>query len=82
LEVPNIHWFDSGVFSTTFWVFLASELYEDPTANSGLRYCPLVYKGFEDDATNVYERSPAIFLDRELRKLAIFVSTTASANYP
>jgi len=82
LQVPNSHWFDSDVFSVTFWLYLANEVYDDPTSSTGLRYCPIIYKGFENAGSNVYERAPAVFLDRELRKLAIFVSTTASGTFP
>jgi len=79
LTVPNSHWFDSDTFSLTFWIFLTSEIYEDPLSNAGLRYCPIIYKGIENDVEGTYERAPAIFIDRELRSLTVYVSTTSTA---
>ena len=54
----------------------------DPLTNAGLRYCPILYKGYEDAGAGTYERAPAIYLDRETRSLSVYISTTASSQYP
>jgi hypothetical protein len=76
-------------YGISFWVFLFNNELEgifeyfsktpDPLQTSGLRWCPLLYKGTEtqsDDKTIVH-RNPAIFLDREKRHLKVYFTTTA-----
>ena len=33
VQIPNSHWFNSGVFSLTFWVFLPDEIYDGRITN-------------------------------------------------
>ena len=46
-----------------------------------LRWCPILYKGYEDDQGTV-SRAPGLFYDRVDRYLRVFVTTSDTTDYP
>lgn len=79
ITIPNSASLTSEVFSISFWLFLEKE---DTINETGLRWCPIIQKGSDDESTNSYERTPGIFFDRDQRRLQVFITTTESEDYP
>jgi Concanavalin A-like lectin/glucanases superfamily len=79
ISVPSTVSISSKVFSLTFWVYM---FIEDTINRTGLRYCPILQKGNDDETTETYERTPAIFFDRQTTMLKIYVTTTQSQDFP
>jgi hypothetical protein len=73
ITIPNSSSLTSEVFSLSFWLYLEKE---DTINQTGLKWCPILQKGSDDESSGVYQRSPAIFLNRENRSLQVFITTT------
>eukprot|EP00742_Colponemidia_sp_Colp-10_P000203 GILJ01000231.1.p1 GENE.GILJ01000231.1~~GILJ01000231.1.p1 ORF type:complete len:402 (-),score=42.09 GILJ01000231.1:91-1296(-) len=82
VEVPHSTDFYSREFSVTFWMYLMKDASSGPRSGKGLRWCPLVQKGVDDNQKKTYDRSPAIFFDRRERALKAFVTTTENQDFP
>ena len=78
ITIPNSSSLTSEVFSITFWLYLEQE---DTINQTGLKWCPILQKGNDDESSSVYERTPAIFINREDRSLQVFVTTTESSEF-
>eukprot|EP01017_Pseudomicrothorax_dubius_P045608 TRINITY_DN7905_c0_g1_i1.p1 TRINITY_DN7905_c0_g1~~TRINITY_DN7905_c0_g1_i1.p1 ORF type:complete len:361 (+),score=26.36 TRINITY_DN7905_c0_g1_i1:55-1137(+) len=76
LYVPDNELLHSKEFSITFWLFVMRNFAEDPRLSVGLRWCPILQKGFDIPSRKQFFRSPAIFFDRKDRALRIFLSTS------
>ena len=79
IEIPSSSSISSEVFSISFWLFLEKE---DTINQTGLRWCPILQKGNDNEEQAVYERTPAILLDRDDRKLRVYVTTTENQDFP
>lgn len=77
IEIPHSESLSSTLFSMTFWVFM-----QEDSATEGLRWCPLIQKGTDDEASVSYERAPAVYFDRQDRQLKAYVSTDEDVKYP
>jgi hypothetical protein len=79
IEVPSSASLSSKVFSLTFFLFLEQE---ETINQTGLRWCPILQKGDDDEGAKQFQRTPAVLLDRELRKIRVYVSTSQNEDYP
>lgn len=79
IEIPSSNSISAEVFSLTFWIYLEEE---DTINQTGLRWCPLLQKGTDDEEEEVYERTPAIFYDRDEHMLRIYITTTEIEDFP
>lgn len=77
IEIPHSSSFESKIFSMTFWLYM----HKDPS-DTGLRWCPIIHKGTDDEENLIYQRSPAIYYDREDKFLKVYVSTDEMIQYP
>ena len=76
-EIPHSSSFSSKTFTLTFWLFM----HKDP-ADTGHRWCPIIQKGTDDESNLIYDRSPAVYYDREDKFLKVYVSTDEIVNFP
>ena len=79
IEIPSAESISAEVFSISFWLFLEKE---ETINQTGLRWCPILQKGIDDESSQVYERTPAIFFDREQHMLRVYISTTEGTDFP
>ena len=79
IQIPNSASLSSEVFSISFWLYLQPE---ETINETGLRWCPILQKGVDDESANTYERTPGIFIDRDQRRLQVFITTTEYEDYP
>ncbi|CAG9334355.1 unnamed protein product [Blepharisma stoltei] len=78
IEIPDSNGsLSSTLFSVTFWVFIG-----DSQNSEGLRWCPLLQKGNDQEDQVIYERVPAVYYDREDRQLKAYVSTDEDVKHP
>jgi Concanavalin A-like lectin/glucanases superfamily len=77
LEVPNSDSFGSKIYSMSFWLYV-----QKVSLDSGIRWCPIIQKGVDTASNNTYQRSPAIYYDRQDKFLKVYVSTRLTAKYP
>lgn len=78
LEIPSADSLSAKIFSATFWTFLE----KDDAVKITEEWCPLLQKG-NDDATNViYERTPAVFFNRNTRGIRVYITTTEAGDFP
>jgi len=57
--------------------FLIQDFY---TSKEGNINCPLIQRGDDDLYTKIYQRGPAIYLDRQTKNLKIYIKTTNPEN--
>jgi len=76
-EIPHSDSFTSKVFSVSFWLYI-----EKTSSDTGYRWCPILHKGLDDADEVLYERTPAVWFDREDKFLKVFVSTDEVVEYP
>ena len=72
LQVLHNDMFNTGSFSFTFWIFMVDDYFSN---DKGGRLCPLIQKGNDDLYAKNYERSPAIYFDRQEKNLKIYIKT-------
>lgn len=77
IEIPNDFELNEKLFSITFWMFLPQQSTEE-----GLKWCPILQKGTDTEEDMLYQRTPAVFLNRETRQLKAYVSTSEQVEYP
>lgn len=48
LKVPHSDSLNFGEFTLTFWLFVVRGFGDNPGFNKGLKWCPIIQKGFDD----------------------------------
>lgn len=79
VEIPSTASISTEIFSMTFWMLLEKE---DTINQIGLRWCPIIQKGVDDEDSDTFHRTPGVFYDREKRMIRVYVTTTEAGDFP